>query len=187
MWTQRQVKRTLSTPEGLACIRARVDEGGLLQRTQLADALCADLGFHDARGWPQRASCLAALRDLEAAAQIELPAPRKGRPRSVPSVPEAIGVDVPDLACLGTLELVRVNDEATRRIWTQLLHHEHPRGAGPFFGPQLQYLIRSEVGWLAAVGFAAAARRLKVRDAWIGWDDPTCRHHPHRVVNLSRF
>lgn len=187
MWTQRQVKHTLSTPEGLACIRARVDGGRIRQRTQLADALCAELDFHDARGRPQRASCLAALRELEACGRIWLPAPRKGRSRSVPQVPEAIRLEVPDLLSLGDLELIRVDDEATRRVWTQLLHHEHPRGAGPFFGPQLQYLIRSEAGWLGAVGFAAAARRLRARDEWIGWDDEARRHHLHRVVNLCRF
>ena len=187
MWTQRQVKRTLSTPEGLACIHARMDGGRIVHRTQLVDALCAELNFHDARGRPQRASCLAALRELETAGQIRLPALRKGRSRSVPRVAEAIRREVPALAALGELELVRVDDDATRRIWTQLLHHEHPRGAGPFFGPQLQYLIRGEAGWLAAVGFAAAARRLKARDTWVGWDDEMRRLHLHQVVNLCRF
>lgn len=187
MWTQPQVKRTLSTPEGLACIRSRLNAGEIIKRTELADALCAELGFHDARGRPQRASCLAALRELEASEQIQLPGPMKRRPRGTPPALEAIRVEVSDLASLGTLELVRVDDSATRRVWRQLLLHEHPRGAGPFFGPQLQYLIRSDAGWLAAVGFAAAARRLSARDEWIGWDDALRRHHLHRVVNLCRF
>lgn len=127
------------------------------------------------------------MRELEAARHIELPAPRQGRCRSIPEAPAPLQIDDPDLAALGALELVRVDDAFTRRIWTQLLHHEHPRGAVPFFGPQLRYLIRGEAGWLAAAGFAAAARRLRVRDAWIGWGGGTRYRHLHHVINLSRF
>ena len=56
-----------------------------------------------------------------------------------------------------------------------------------FPGPQLRYLIRCEAGWLGAIGFAAAARRLAVRDRWIGWDDETRACHLHRIVGLARF
>ena len=35
-----------------------------------------------------------------------------------------------------------------------------PRGAGPFVGHQLRYLVGSAHGWLGGVGFAASARRL---------------------------
>ena len=65
--------------------------------------------------------------------------------------------------------------------------HEHPRGAGPFVGHQLRYLVASAHGWLGGVGFAASARRLKARDAWVGWDDARRRAHLHRVVGLCRM
>lgn len=187
MWTQPQVKRTLTTPEGLAQIRARLETGRITQRGQLADALCADFEFRNARGQPQRSSCLAALRALEAAGLVELPPPRPGRPPNVPEVPPPIHLEARELAAVVGLELVPVEDEATRQAWRQLLHHEHPRGAGPFFGPQLRYLIRCEAGWIGAIGFAAAAGKVSARDGWIGWDDETRRRHLHRVVNLSRL
>lgn len=148
---------------------------------------CAAFGFQDALGRPQRASCLAALRALEAEGTVQLPPARRGRPPNVPAMPPSIHLNVSDLASVTGLEIMPVDDEATRRVWTQLLHHEHPRGAGPFFGAQLRYLIRCDAGWIGAIGFAAAARRLQVRDRWIGWDDDTRRLHLHRVVNLSRF
>lgn len=52
-------------------------------RTALADRVCAEFGFRDARGRAQRAGCLEALRALEREGQIVLPAPRTspGRPR----------------------------------------------------------------------------------------------------------
>ena len=73
------------------------------------------------------------------------------------------------------------------RVWNSLLLDEHPRGAGPLVGRQLRYLVRSEHGWLGALGFAAAALHLRARDAWIGWDLETRRAHLERVVGLSRF
>ena len=73
-----------------------------------------------------------------------------------------------------------------RRVWNTLMAYEHPRGAGPL-GPQLRYLVDSVHGWLGGVGFAASARRLRARDAWVGWDDTGRRAHLHRVLGLCRL
>ncbi|MGZ6292354.1 MAG: IS4 family transposase, partial [Syntrophales bacterium] len=54
-------------------------------------------------------------------------------------------------------------------------------------GRQLRYLVGSEHGWLAAMGFGAAALHLQDRDRWIGWDYEMRRAQLHRVVGLSRF
>ena len=87
----------------------------------------------------------------------------------------------------GDLQLVLVESDAQRLIWNTLMAHEHPRGAGPWVGHQLRYLVGSAHGWLGGVGFAASARRLLARDAWIGWDDTGRRNQLHRVVGLCRF
>ena len=85
------------------------------------------------------------------------------------------------------LDLVRVDTDTQRRIWNTLMAREHPRGAGPFVGRQVRYLVGSAHGWLGAVGFAASARWLAARDAWIGWDDARRCDHLHRVVGMCRF
>ena len=85
------------------------------------------------------------------------------------------------------LRLVVVEDEAQRRIWNTLLSEEHPQGTTTFVGCQLRYLVGSAHGWLGAVGFSAAALRLRARDAWMGWSDAQRTAHLHRVVCLSRF
>ena len=36
--------------------------------------------------------------------------------------------------------------------WNTLMAHEHPRGAGPFVGHQLRYLVGSAHGWVGGVG-----------------------------------
>ena len=155
---------------------------------QVADRVCKAFDFRDGRGRWQRASCCAALADLEAAGHVSLPRgrPSRGgvwRPRVLPH-PVAPAAEVPGtVGEVRDLALVRVETDEQRRVWNTLMAHEHPRGAGPFVGPQLRYLVGSGHGWLGGVGFAACARRLRARDAWIGWDDTRRRAHLHRVLD----
>ena len=159
---------------------------------QVADRVCEAFDFRDGRGRWQRASCCRALSDLQAAGHVSLPAGQPargvgGRARVLPH-PVAPAVDVPGTVDeVGGLTLVLVETGEQRRVWNTLMAHEHPRGAGPFVGPQLRYLVGSAHGWLGGVGFAASARRLRARDAWVGWDDTGRRAHLHRVLGLCRL
>ena len=94
-----------------------------------------------------------------------------------------------DLEALGPVELVLVSSRYSEhyRIWKKLLERYHYRGAGPLCGAQLRYLIKSERGWIGAMAFSAAARRVDSRDRWIGWSEVARRENLHRVVNQSRF
>ena len=107
--------------------------------------MCEAFGF--GLGRLQRAGCLKALAEFEAAGRISLPSPTRGgawRPRRlaepVPppkSVPEEVGA-------VEGLELVPVTDDDHRLVWNTMLEEE--RGAGPLVGCQL----RCGVGaWLA--------------------------------------
>ena len=193
MEIQNQVGRSLR--DNLTRLREVLDEAvsqGVEGLGQVADRICEAFDFRDGRGRWQRASCSAALADLEAAGHVSLPRgrPSRGgvrRPRVLPH-PVAPAVDVPGtVGAVRDLALVRVETDEQRRIWNTLMAHEHPRGAGPFVGPQLRYLVGSAHGWLGGVGFAACARRLRARDAWIGWDDTGRRSHLHRVLGLCRL
>ena len=129
---------------------------------------------------------------LGARGDIALPAPRPHRagghkPRVLAHA-VAPPCDVPsEVGAVRDLALVRVETDAQRLVWNTLMAHEHPRGAGPFVGHQVRYLVGSAHGWLGAVGFAASARRLNARDTWMGWDDARRCAHLHRVVGLCRF
>ena len=190
MEIQNQVSRILR--DNLARLRDVLDEAtgaGVGSLVQVADRVCEAFDFRDGRGRWQRASCCRALSDLQAAGHVSLPAGRGargggGRARVLPH-PLAPAVDVPGTVgeVVGlTLELVET--DAQRQVWT-LMAYEHPRGAGPFVGPQLRYLVGSAHGWLG--GVAASARRLRSRDAWVGWDDAGRRAHLHRVLGLCRL
>jgi hypothetical protein len=191
MDTQRQIKRTLSQPAAIASVRELLGSKGVRHRTALAEALCTRFGFYDARGAPQRAGCLKALRQLEAAGDLTLPVPRTPGGRNAP---RRLGVPVPapkavpaEAGAVRGLRLERVVTAAQRQLWNELMGREHPRGAGPLVGRQLRYLIGSDHGWLGGLGFGAAALQLAARDGWIGWTVAQRRQHLHRVVGLSRF
>lgn len=191
METQNLIKRTLGQKEAIAHIQSVLEGNDIINRTRIADQLCKDFGFFDARGVSQRSTCLKALRELEASGLIVLPGPvvqhRHGSPRRLLE-PVAAPQDVPGKAGdVRGLQLLAVGSEQHMRIWNEMMIREHPRGAGPLVGRQLRYLIDSEHGWLGAVGFGAAALQLQDRDRWIGWDVELRRAHLDRVIGLSRF
>jgi hypothetical protein len=189
MDTQTEVKRTLSQALDRVC--GLLERTPFRHRTAVAEAVCAAFGFTDARGVPQRGTCLKALRELEAAGALTLPPPLR---RSGPKAPRRLGAPVPapagvpaDVGDLQGLRLELVTTAAQLRLWNELMVREHPRGAGPLVGRQLRYLIGSAHGWLGGLGFGAAALQLAPRDGWIGWPVAQRRQHLHRVVGLSRF
>ena len=51
----------------------------------------------------------------------------------------------------------------------------------------MRYLVLSARGPVAALSFSAAARRLRGREQWLGWDERVRRENLHLVVNNSRF
>jgi hypothetical protein len=68
------------------------------------------------------------------------------------------------------------------------MRRDHYLGAGPLCGGRIRYLIRSQShGVLGALAFSGAAKRLKSRDAWVGWSERAWRANLRRVVCNSRF
>ena len=109
--------------------------------------VCEAFGF--GLGRLQRAGCLKALAEFEAAGRISLPSPTRGgarRPRRL-AAPVPPPKSVPeDVGAVEGLELVPVLSAEHRGVWNTMLEEEHPRGAGPLVGCQL----RCGVGaWLA--------------------------------------
>lgn len=190
---QNQIKRTLSKSSNIEYVRSLLERNEILKRSQLAEAVCEQFGFHDVRGEKQLSGCLKALRTLETAGHFVLPESRQATascpcsPRRLPE-PVPLSVDVPArVDDVSGLELILVINPDHMRIWNELMIGEHPQGAGPLVGRQLRYLIASEHGWLGGLGFGSAALQLADRDKWIGWDAEQRQAHLHSVVAMSRF
>lgn len=188
------IKAALSEPAGLTLVRQELSKEPMCTRTRLAQLVCAQFGFVDALGRHQTSSCLKALRDLESAGLIDLPAPR-GRGstswqprRASEQVEEPSGVpgDAGEFSDLRVV-LVEARDDGAMRCWNELMIREHPRGLPRLAGAQLKYLVESECGTLGAVAFSACALRLESRDEWIGWNASQATQYRKHVVNLSRL
>lgn len=163
-------------------------------RAALAGYVCDRLGLKDPHGKPRLAGVQKALRVLEARGAWTLP-PSKGpawqgwqpRRREGP-VPAA--EDVPPRAdAVAGLQLVEVTADHDElfRVWNELMLREHPLADCRLVGRQMRYLIGSDHGWLGGLGFGSCALRLRERDAWIGWDEPTRKQFQGRLINLTRF
>jgi len=85
MSTQNLIKRTLARPESISAIRQILETDDGLSRSAIAERVCEHLDLLNARGKPQRAGCLKALRELERAGHFLLPTaqrcPKHGSPK----------------------------------------------------------------------------------------------------------
>ena len=153
--------------------------------------VCQAFDFLDARGEPRRRSCLAALVALDKAGLIGLPAPR---PRAKPQAAPAPPVPVPPaptvparVDSLAGLAVTPAETRPDRRLFQALLAREHPLGPVRAAGCQMRYLITAGTGLLGGFLFAAATRRQRARDAWIGWSPEQCDAGRHLVIGMARF
>ena len=167
MNVQNQIKRALSNPESIRYVSQLLEEEELFTRTELAETVCEEFGFHDPRGRYQLGGCLKALRALEAKGWFQLPSPQFQKPDPAPrrlsapvEEPKGVPAEVGDVS---GLELILVGQESQMRIWNELMIREHPQGAGPLVGRQIRYLLGSAHGWLGGFGFAAPALQLAAR------------------------
>jgi len=138
MYIQNQIKRTISTPASREIIRELLQDKEIKNRTKLAKRVCEEFNFYDTRGQAQISGCTKALRELEKAGHITLPATSKktgyGTPRRLDS-PVPIPVGVPGNAGdVQDLQLILVETKEELALWNELMLGEHPLGAGPLVG-----------------------------------------------------
>ena len=178
-------------------IRDRIESERRIGRTQLSRWACEEFGFHDALGRRREMSCRVALLELERRGVLELPQRQSGVRKSLTRRGSGLRIEQKtakgSLAALGKIELVAISatddDEGElSKLWNDLVAAHHYLGYTPLVGAQMRYLVRSEhQGWVGALGFAAAARRLRARENFIGWSESARRAALKLVVNNVRF
>ena len=181
------------TAEDIELIRWTVHRFAALSRTELARTICENLSWTAPNGWLKVEACLALLQRLQASGTLPLPPPRAPAPR-VPA--ERLGTAPPSpllrapLAALGPIRVEPVSDE-DRPAWNAMLAAYHPLGFRRACGAHQRYWVRELTPAgpriLGGLLFAAAAKAVAVRDAWIGWSDQQRRRGLHRIVANSRY
>lgn len=158
-------------------------------RCRLAREVCQWMDWRSAAGKLKEMSCRKALLKLHRQGRIELPAPRRRiefRGNSCAGVQLDV-TPATEITEIQRLEVVLVEGKALSAQWNTLLSEHHALGYRPLAGAQLRYLIRSEHGFVAALGFRSAALRSKARDRWIGWSEQARQAYIDRVVCHARF
>lgn len=194
MKTHQTIQEQLASPEVVSKIRHWLEGNKRKRRLALARYLCEELALRDGRGKPRLAGVQKALRVLADKGYWKLPKGRGGygknwqprRAQRAVATPHGVPARVEQVK---GLELVEVGSEHEElfRIWNELMLTEHPLHDCRLVGRQLRYLIGSEHGWLGGMGFGSCALRLRVRDQWIGWDEPTRKAFQERLINMTRF
>lgn len=176
-------------------LREIVDTCGV-SRTELASTICEALGWMRSNGRLKTRECYEYLGLLEEKGLLQgLPAKREQRPRGVTSIHYTAASEPGaerrgELAEVQPVSLSLVSGAEQRALWRELVARHHYLGHKVAYGAHLRYLVwmstpRREL--CGCLQFSSAARRVAVRDRWIGWDDATRQRGLTRVVNNSRF
>lgn len=166
-------------------------------RGALVQALCAEWKWRQANGSPSLYACTDLVLRLEERGLVELPPParprrtRARRPLArLPLPPDLIpltGLPVSDPdADLGEL-CVRPIEREERIGWRVYMERYHYLGDRPIVGEHLLYAAFLDGELVALLGWASAALRAPLRDAYVGWDEATKRRRLHFVANNIRF
>jgi len=184
------------SPEELVLIRQCAARFPRLSRAELAATLCEWLGWQRPNGGLKTRECRDLLEALAARELLELPALRAGRPRGAATTVahtaegDAKAAVTGPLRRLQPIRLRRVEQPAERALWRELIGRHHYLGHRTAYGASLRYLIETHAAapqTLGALQFSSPAWRMRARDAWIGWNEPTRKRHLPRVINNSRF
>ncbi len=161
--------------------------------SELVATLRENLPWKSLNGKPGREACHSLLDALESTPGLRLSPKRRGGrfPR-----PEHQGTPVSNLGLDATLAQVRpitvVPVSAADRLqWNATMAAYHPLGFQRACGARQVYWICSLATdtprYLGGMLFASAAKAVKARDTWIGWDPATRARFRARIVNPSRF
>jgi len=181
------------TDEEIDDIKYIVKRFPLLSRTELANTICENINWIDAKGNNKFNSAAELLLKLESKGEIKLPERQgKGRIKSsgitfskATDKPEKILIE---LKPLEPIKLELVLEKKYRDLWNEYIARYHYLGYQNPFGAHQRYYILSRQGEkLGCILFAASAWTLAERDKWIGWTSEDRIKNLNLIINNTRF
>ena len=137
--------------------------------------------------------CRALMLGMHRAGLIRLP-PVKRRmpdPKIRRQPPAVIEVDrelvLARLAELQPLQIVQVRRTAQERLFNSLVQHHHYLGYAQPVGAHLKYLVSAHGRPIACLSWCSAARRLGIRDRYIGWNPAAQLQNIFQIAYNTRF
>jgi hypothetical protein len=183
------------TPADLEAARQTVRLCSGLSRLELARTICEHWDWVTASGSHKVTACLQLLEEWEQQGLLRLPGKRKmtrwntdqasgarATPRTAPGTPL-----VGRLSEVGSVWLEVVQDQEAGRLWNEYVDRYHYLGYRQPVGCFLRYFIQSATGLLGCVLMAGAAKAMRQRDQWIGWDRQRRQENLPWVINNTRL
>ena len=166
-----------------------------LSRLELARTICEHWGWVTASGSHKVTACLKVLEELEHKGLLRLPEKRR---MTRWSTDQACGVVptqrthpgaplVGPLSEAGRVGLEVVQGKDRSRLWNEYVDRYHDLGYRQPMGCVLRYFIQSQAGLLGCLLMAGAAKAIRARDQWIGWDRPRRQQNLPWVINNTRL
>ena len=88
---------------------------------------------------------------------------------------------------LAPVRLELVSQSPLESLWDELVRTHHYLGYRRLLGHRLKYVAWAGARPVAALSWSAAARKLRVRDCFVGWSEEQRRAHLPQVAANSRF
>jgi len=165
-----------------------------LSRLELAETICEHWCWVTASGSHKVTACLNVLEELERKGELQLPVKRKRlNTERARGVAHTRRTAEPDEAIAGKLEdvspvrLELVGDRDRAKLWNEYVDRHHYLGYSKPFGCFMRYFVAGDPGLLGCILIAGAAKAIKVRDEWIGWNKPQRQQNLSWVINNTRF
>jgi len=166
-----------------------------LSRLELARTICEHWDWVTASGSHRVTACLKVLEEWEQQGLLRLPGKRRmtrwnrdrasgavATQRTEPGTPL-----VGPLSEAGSVWLEGVQGKEGGQLWNEYVDRYHYLGYRQPVGCFLRYFIQSAAGLLGCVLMAGAAKAMRRRDQWIGWDRQRRQENLPWVINNTRL
>ena len=160
-------------------------------RSHVSRTLCEAWQWIQPNGKLKEYAARDLLLRLEEQGLIELPPrlrPKNNlKEKSFDQVPLFLHEPIEGSAGEHDVPSIEVVHSPQRYLWDYLVHHHHYLGLPKLVGEHLKYLVTINGQVVACLSWASAAWKVKARDQFIGWDEPTKRRNLHLIANNTRF
>jgi hypothetical protein len=164
-----------------------------LSRHELAQTICEHLNWYSPSGAPKVKGCLDLLENLAKQKLVILPTKTKRGRKTSDSAPQFTQqTDVKPimkglLKTFAPIKLEIVDNKKDNRLWNEYIERYHPLKYHRPFGNWLRYFIFCNHEILGCIMMSGAARALRDRDNWIGWETISQQNNLNFVINNSRY
>ncbi len=163
-------------------------------RKGIARTVCEKLDWRSPNGNLKVIPCLEALRRMEKAGLVSLPAPKNwGGYREMRLLtPEEVNFKEPGEVS-GTikkgenLRFKLAENAKENLLWRYLIQEYHYLGYCRLVGRHMKYFVYSKESLVSVLSFSDGIYHHRLRDNYLGWDEKKRKENRHFVINNNRF